>query len=185
MIAPENCVYDAPTQQPPEDTPGPAPSITLTDLASFTPTADRLSAEPGDWAIAGLAINPVADGSPATAEGQLLGLPAEVRFTPVEFLWDFGDGTTLTTSDGGATWSELGQPEFSDTATSHVYGQRGKYELALQVSFTAEYSVGGGGWTPVAGTLLVDSGSFDVAVGGAGTVLVDRDCRTGERGPGC
>ncbi len=180
-----NCVYNAPDAPPPQDTPGPAPTVTLEDLASFSPRADRLSAEPGDWAIAGLAVNPVADDAPASASGELLGLPAEVRFTPVEFLWDHGDGSTLSTSDGGATWAELGQAEFSDTATSHVYGEPGIYTLALTVRFAAEYAVGGGPWTPVAGTLLAESGSFEITVGSAGTVLVDRDCRTGARGPGC
>lgn len=180
-----NCVYNAPDAPPPQDTPGPAPTVTLEDLASFSPRADRLSAEPGDWAIAGLAVNPVADDAPASASGELLGLPAEVRFTPVEFLWDHGDGSTLSTSDGGATWAELGQTEFSGTATSHVYGEPGVYTLALSVRFAAEYAVGGGPWTPVAGTLLAESGSFEIIVGSAGTVLVDRDCRTGARGPGC
>lgn len=161
------------------------PTVTLDDLVSFSPRADRLSAEPGDWAIAGLAVNPVADDAPAAASGELLGLPAEVRFTPVEFLWDHGDGSTLSTPDGGATWAELGQAEFSETATSHVYEQPGTYTLSLAVRFAAEYSVGGGPWTPVAGTLLADSGAFDITVGSAGTVLVDRDCRTGARGPGC
>lgn len=180
-----NCIYEAPDAAPPQDTPGPAPTVTLEDLASFSPRADRLSAEPGDWAIAGLAVNPVADDAPASASGELLGLPAEVRFTPVEFLWDHGDGSTMSTSDGGATWAELGQTEFSGTATSHVYGEPGVYTLALSVRFAAEYSVGGGPWTPVAGTLLAESGSFEITVGSAGTVLVDRDCRTGARGPGC
>lgn len=182
---PSNCFYEAPDAAPPEDTPGPAPTVTLDDLASFSPRADRLSAEPGDWAIAGLAVNPVADDAPAAASGELLGLPAEVRFTPVEFLWDHGDGSTLSTPDGGATWADLGQAEFSQTATSHVYEQPGTYTLSLAVRFAAEYSVGGGTWTPVAGTLLADSGAFDITVGSAGTVLVDRDCRTGARGPGC
>lgn len=158
---------------------------TIDDLASFTPRADRLSAEPGDWAIAGLAINPVADDSSVVASGELLGLPAEVRFTPVEFLWDYGDGAVATTSGGGATWAELAQPEFSATATSHVYTRPGTYTLALEVRFVAEYSVAGVGWTPVAGSLLVGAGSFDVTAGSAGTVLVDRDCRAGAPGPGC
>ncbi len=182
---PSNCIHDAPDATPPQDTPGPAPSITLDDLASFSPRADRLSAEPGDWAIAGLAVNPVADDAPASASGELLGLPAEVRFTPVEFLWDHGDGSTLSTPDGGATWVDLGQAEFSGTATSHVYQRPGTYTLSLSVRFAAQYSVGGGPWTPVAGTLVAESGAFEITVGSAGTVLVDRDCRTGVRGPGC
>ncbi|GMA29864.1 hypothetical protein GCM10025874_31170 [Arenivirga flava] len=179
----EGCL--AGEDQPPQDTPGPAPTVTINDLASFSPRADRLSAEPGDWAITGLPVNPVADDAPVSASGELLGLPAEVRFTPVEFLWDRGDGSTLSTPDGGATWAELGQAEFSDTRTSHVYDDPGVYTLALSVRFAAEYSVGGGPWTPVPGTLVSESGSFEITVGRAGTVLVDRDCRTGTRGPGC
>ncbi|GMA26750.1 hypothetical protein GCM10025874_00030 [Arenivirga flava] len=138
----EGCL--AGEDQPPQDTPGPAPTVTINDLASFSPRADRLSAEPGDWAITGLPVNPVADDAPVSASGELLGLPAEVRFTPVEFLWDRGDGSTLSTPDGGATWAELGQAEFSDTRTSHVYDDPGVYTLALSVRFAAEYSVGGG-----------------------------------------
>lgn len=176
---------------PPEavDTPGPAPEqvqLGAEDVASLAPSNGVLRTEPGGWALAGLPFNPSAQSEPQNVTGELLGLPVEVRFTPVAFHWDYGDGTTRTSSTGGGTWQQLGQSEFTATATSRTYAQRGVYQLTLRLEQTAEYRVlPDGGWQAVPGTILTEVASESIEVGAAGTVLVDRSCNRDARGPGC
>jgi hypothetical protein len=116
--------------------------------------------------------------------GVLLGEPAEVRFTPIEYTWRYGDGASRTTAQAGATWEELGVDELTATPTSHTYTERGRVTAALTVTFAAEYRFLGPAWIPVIGTLDVTTAPFPVSVVSADTMLVTGDCRTTD-GPGC
>jgi hypothetical protein len=173
----------------PVDTPGPAPEqlrLGAEDVASLAPSNGVLRTEPGGWALAGLPFNPFAQSEPQSVTGELLGVPVEVRFAPIAFHWDYGDGSTRTSSTGGGTWQQLGQPEFTATATSRTYAERGVYQLTLRLEQTAEYRVlPDGGWQSVPGTILTEVASETIEVGAAGTVLVDRSCDRGTPGPGC
>jgi len=114
-----------------------------------------------------------------------LGSAAQVRFTPVAFHWDFGDGGRLTSGTGGATWADLGVPEFSDTDTSHIYDVRGDVVAGVTVEYRAQYRVGGGSWTAVAGTVAAAAPPLQVAVRHIKTVLVAHDCLQNPAGIGC
>ncbi len=82
--------------------------------------------QPDGWIVPGLDANFYAVTAPHVVNGTLLGQPASVRFTPVAFHWDYGDGNAATRSTKGATWEALGIPEFEPTPTSHVYATRGR-----------------------------------------------------------
>jgi hypothetical protein len=161
------------------------PAVTITDVARLVPSVGVSGMEPQGWAVVGLPSNFYADSSPRTAGAALLGRPAEVRFTPVSFLWSFGDGTTLSTSSAGAPWASLGLPEFSDTETSHVYPTPGAYTIGLTVSFAAEYRFGTAAWTPLAGTVPATALPLTATAHDAKTVLVPGDCRVAAAAPGC
>ena len=70
--------------------------------------------EPNGWAVTGLPINFYAVASVNVKSGMLLGYPADVRFTPIGYRWDYGDGTATTLRSGGASWAALGQVEFNE-----------------------------------------------------------------------
>ncbi len=57
----------------------------------------------------------------------------DVRVTPVEYTWDFGDGTTLTTADPGSPY-----PDFDVT---HLYSSLGTRTVSLTTTWTGEYRV--------------------------------------------
>ncbi|NNC11141.1 hypothetical protein HII28_04515 [Planctomonas sp. JC2975] len=169
---------------------GPAPTapgvgVSMSDLASFYPQAPTVFGEPNGWAIIGLDANFVSQAPEHVASGVLLGQPASVRFTPVRFAWDYGDGAGAAGADGGATWKDLGVPEFSPTATSHVYGTAGSYTVRLTVSYTATYRLGDGPWSGVPGSLSLSAPTFTVVAGDAKTVLVQGTCQADPTGPGC
>lgn len=159
--------------------------ITISDLASFRPTPGTQRMEPDGWAVAGLSTNFYAITGSHVVDGTLLGRPAAVRFTPVAFHWDYGDGTRVTAATMGGTWASLGIPEFEPTPTSHVYQQIGDYTITLRIAFAAEYRFDGGAWRSVTGTITLPANDLHIRVGSAQTVLVDRDCLVDPSGPGC
>jgi hypothetical protein len=159
--------------------------VTLTDIASFRPTADVAGMEPNGWMIVGLDTNFFASSAPQVVDGVLLGQPASVRFTPVGWRWSYGDGGTATVSTAGAPWASSGVAEFSATPASHIYRAAGRYVIQLSVLYASEYRFAAGGWTPISGTLTVPTNELTATAGGATTVLVDRECTVDPRGPGC
>lgn len=159
--------------------------VSLADVASFRPGPVVQVGEPDGWAVVGLPTNFVASGSVSVVSGVLLGVAAEVRFTPVGFVWSFEDGSVVRSVSGGARWAALGQEEFTVTATSHVFERRGWSVVEPAVEYVAEYRFGGGGWTPIAGVLTVPGEVMRVRVVRVETVLVADDCNTNPNGPGC
>lgn len=158
--------------------------LTITDVAAFAPSPASTTVEPGDAGVAGMPTNFVSSGAVHTQSGDLFGRPVSVRFSPVGYDFDYGDGTTRSTADGGRTWAELGQASFTATATSHAYRHRGTYSVHARVRYTAEVDIGNG-WFPVSGELTIDGPVQQIRVYEARTALVDRTCTEQPTAPGC
>lgn len=140
--------------QPVEPEPGDdAVAVTIADLARFLPAVAGLHAEPDEWAVVGVPANFWVDVTPVTVAGELLGQPADVRFTPQAYRFDYGDGTVRTTAEAGRSWAALGQEELTATSTSHVYEGRGDLRAGVTVVWSAEYRFAVGPWTAVAGAV--------------------------------
>jgi hypothetical protein len=165
--------------------PAPPTVVTLNDIASFTPAAGGNHMEPNGWIVAGLDTNFYSDATPRVVDGTLLGLPAAVRFTPVEWRWSYGDGSSRNSATPGSSWKAQNLPEFEPTATSHVFADTGSYTIDLTVEYSAEYQFAGSGWVAIAGRVSVPANRIVATANDADTVLVNRDCRQNPRGPGC
>ncbi|MDZ4044247.1 MAG: PKD domain-containing protein [Rhodoglobus sp.] len=163
----------------------PSESVTWADVAHFVPDVGTHSMEPDGWAVIGLSTNFISSAAPHTLSGTVLGSPADVRFTPVSWHWDFGDGESRSSWSPGASWASLGVGEFAETDTSHRFRERGTFTVTLRVELEAEYRIRGGSWAPIAGTLAVDAAPLTVLARSARTVLVDEDCIRNPAGPGC
>jgi hypothetical protein len=161
------------------------PAVHLSDLISFHPKAPTIAMEPNGWAVVNLDANFVGNVSVDVQSGALLGTQAQVRFTPGRFTWNYGDGSTRTSADGGATWAQLHVPEFSPTSTSHVFHSTGTFSVSATVTYTAEYRFADQPWQSISGSLQTPAHAFTVVVGDAKTVLVDQDCAANPAGPGC
>jgi hypothetical protein len=161
------------------------PDVTLADLASFRPATPSLSGQPAGFAVVGMPANLVAEASVQSIPGTLLDWDVTVRFTPVAFEFAHGDGTSGVHGNGGATWEQLGQAQFTPTPTSHVYRDRGMYTVAVTVRYAASVDFGTGSWRPVPGYVTATSGGYAVRVLEARTALVDRTCTEDPNGPGC
>lgn len=161
------------------------PPVSISDVAHFAPTPALDSMEPNGWAVVGLDTNFYATGGVHVRDGVLLGMPASVRFTPVAWHWDYGDGAARSSSTPGGSWAQLRVAEFDPTPTSHVYTAKGTYVIRLLVDFAADYRLDGGTWVPVMGVLRIPTNELVATAGSVKTVLVEHDCLADPGGPGC
>ena len=160
-------------------------AVTLSDIAHFTVSPTMHLMEPNGWVIAKLPANFYSTARTEIVTGTLFDAPADVRFTPIAWHWDYGDGTTATVPTPGGTWHELGLNEFDVTPTSHTYRTTGTYTVRLSITYRAEYRINGGPFLPIAGTLTRPSNDLHIRAGTAKTVLVDENCIQNPHGPGC
>jgi hypothetical protein len=157
----------------------------LRDIAAFRPTPGVQHMEPDGWVVAGLDANFYSVVGQEFVNGTLLGQPATVRFTPVRWHWNYGDGSAAVRATKGSTWAAQGLHDFDPTATSHVYKAEGEYVIHLSIDFRAEYRFGASAFVPISGTINLPANDLRVTVTGAKTVLVDHDCVANPAGPGC
>jgi hypothetical protein len=159
--------------------------VTLSDIARFRPAPGIQRMEPDGWVVVGLPANIYSIVDAQIVAGELLGQSADVRFTPIGWRWDYGDGSTAALTTKGGTWAALGLREFDASPTSHVYRQAGSYTIRLSIVYRAEYRIAGGPFIPIAGSITLPANELHITASGAKTVLVDRDCTVAPRGPGC
>ncbi len=162
------------------------PYPTLSDLARFTPQPPTLTGEPFTAGILGKPTNFLSTASEHTLEGELFTYPVSVRFTPVEYTFDYGDGTMATVTDAYDSWAEAGLPQFTPTDASHVYSAKGDYAVSVTVSYAAEVNfAGSSAWLPVAGYVRSSTSGYGVTIYEVVTALVDKDCNEDPTGTGC
>ena len=99
----------------------------------------------------------------------LLGYLVEVEATPITYTWDFGDGTTLTTTTPGHP--------YPNHDVAHPYGQPGTYTITLVTTWTGRYRLAGTTtWATVTGTATTITTSTPITAVEAPTHLVTADC---------
>jgi PKD repeat protein len=74
----------------------------------------------------------------------MLGVPITVYLAPT-YLWDFGDGTELSTISRGAA--------FPNQSITHIYHRAGNYTASLQITW-------GGTWQASGTTSAVTGGAI-------------------------
>src|SRR5699024_6693186 len=81
--------------------------------------------------------------------------------------WDLGDGNTITTNNPG-------EP-YPSTEISATYTQEGWYDITLTTTFSGQFSVEGGPWQDIDGTIEVASEPIPLYSKSLESRLVDRD----------
>ena len=84
---------------------GPVPragTVTVTDLARFVPSATTVAGEPDNVAVVGLPANFVSSATTETIPGTILGRALTIRFTPVNYAFDYGDGERRDSATAGS-----------------------------------------------------------------------------------
>ncbi len=87
----------------------------------------------------------------------MAGTTVAIRATPSEFTWTFGDGSDPLVTDDPGAW-------YPNHTISHEYTHAGDYQVALTTTFTGEYSVAGGPWLDIPGTVVTASPPVDTHI---------------------
>ncbi|UFU04994.1 hypothetical protein [Ruania halotolerans] len=152
-------------------------TVTESDFAELpiVPGEVRIQPEDQSWTLVNIDTIAFTSGDQQVLSTQVLGFPVAVRATPVEFVWDFGNGSEpLVTTDPGARWP--------DHTVSYVYTRPvDEVSVSLTTTWVGEFQVNGQGpWIPIAGTAQTVSESDSFSVEEVSTRLVpgpraDRD----------
>lgn len=123
------------------------PVVTLTDFEKLDVTPLKAHLGPASqWVKTGGDNIVWAEAEHRTITRSMLGHVVTIRAIPTTYVWTFGDGTTLTTTFPGRPYPHR------DIAAQYRY--EGWYEMSLSTEFAGEYSVDGGPFIPINGTIM-------------------------------
>lgn len=160
------------------------PTFTLQDFRTLAVAPAASAVQPAPDTLRGMHTNVWAEARPQQFSTELGGFPVEVRAVPVQYAWDYGDGTALGPTElSGAPLAEGAWDV--ETDTSHVYTETGEYAVSLTTWFSGEYSVAGGPWLPVAGLNDVASAPVPISVWRSTVRNYADDCLENPQGTGC
>lgn len=143
-----------PAKQPEDEKPV-VITVTQKDFAKLPVKAAKAHAGPEQgWLPANMDLVLYADSEPQELETELLDTPVRIRATPVEYRWDLGDGNVLVTDDPGEPWPS------KDVSATFAY--EGWYDVTLTTTYEGQFSVEGGEWQDIDGTLEIASDPQEV-----------------------
>lgn len=159
----------------------PPPDVTWEDVGETSIPPSDIFVMPEGW---GVVNKPVAvwasNNSSRTETMELAGYTVEIRVTPAQYKWNFGDGNTITTSSAGR------KPRYAhDADISHSYTESGDYTINLTTSYVGQFRVDGGAWEDIPGTAEIASTPVPVEIYRYVRYLVDEDCTKNPDGPDC
>ncbi|MCU1572052.1 MAG: hypothetical protein JWO93_134 [Micrococcaceae bacterium] len=143
-----------------------------------------VASQPGPNTLRGANTNFYAEATTQTFDIELLAQQVHIVATPVHYLWNYGDGSSLapTTAAGAplprARWGE-------NTGTSHAYAATGDYAVSLTTFFHGTYAVNGGPALPIPGEGSFASVPLTVSVWRAETKNYADNCLQNPLGAGC
>jgi hypothetical protein len=147
-------------------------------LETITPAMVRREFERLSWPTSELQLQPP-DGqtlinfdtnfftdntTPTTRTVTLLGQRVEIEATPTSYTWDFGDGTSTTTSSPGAAYPDLD--------VTHDYADPGRVSPSVATTYQGRYRINGGGWQQIPGSLTLEGEPESLRVRSASPRLV-------------
>lgn len=150
-------------------------TVTLSDFKSMPVAPLVASAGPEDGWLPVNMVNVLhADADTQSLETEVLAVPVSVRAVPVSYHWDLGDGNVITTKNPGEA--------YPSEEVSGTYAGEGWYDVTLTTTFSGQFSVNGGPWQDIAGTIEVASEPIPIYSKSLESRLVDGDVPVDEEG---
>ena len=151
-------------KKPPVVTQMETAAISLSDQVSKLLPGSQLKYQPTNDPVAGIPIYFWSDSNPifqiVTA---ILGIGVSVTLQPA-FLWNFGDGDSLSTSSTGGA--------FPDSTITHTYKEPGDYPVTLTISWAGSWAAQGQ-ILPVLGGAIVQTMTSHLLVSSGPTNYTD------------
>lgn len=129
------------------------------------PTSDLQLQPPDGQTLINFDTNFFTDNTaPTTRTVTLLGQRVEIEAMPTAYTWEFGDGTSRTTSSPGAAYPDLD--------VTHEYEAAGRVSPSVATTYQGRYRINGGGWQQIPGSLTLDGEPESLRVRSASPRLV-------------
>lgn len=133
--------------------------VTMRDVATLGVAGSGLTRQPErEEVLLQFDLIVYTDPSPRVLTTTVAGAGVEVEVTPIRYLWDWGDGTTLVTSDPGAA--------YPNQTVTHRYAQTATGVMTtLTTTWSARFRPSGSTeWQEIAGSLTTQdvSTTYDV-----------------------
>jgi len=146
-----------------------APTVTPTLVSRAfrrlpLPPSELVVQPPNGRTLVNFETNFYTENGPFTRAVTLLGRRVELRIWPSSYGWRFGDGATEQTTSAGSPYPDL--------EITHRYLRKGAVRPSVDTTYAAEFSVDGGPWREVSGTVTIPGGPEDLRVVEARPVLV-------------
>ncbi|MET3718403.1 hypothetical protein ABIB27_000229 [Arthrobacter sp. UYEF21] len=174
------CLYDA---QPEDLLPRIAADIQR-EFENLPINAGTVVAQPSPHTLRGAETNFFADSAEQQFDITMFGQQVHVVATPVQYTWNYGDGTILgpQQSRGGPLPQERWGAK---TRTSHAFPETGDFQVVLTASFQGTYSVNTGPPLPIPGQGQFTAPPQTISVWRSITRNYADDCNQNPRGQGC
>jgi hypothetical protein len=174
------CLFDP----KPEDLLPRIAALIQSEFQKLPVAAGTVTAQPSPHTLRGAETNFYADSAEQQFDIPILAQKVHVVATPVQYTWNYGDGTTLgpQPSAGGP----LPQDRWGEkTRTSHVYTQTGDFQVVLTTHFQGTYSVNNGPPLPIPGQGQFNAPPRTISVWRSVTRNYADDCIRNPQGQGC
>lgn len=129
---------------PPTVTPG----MVLEELRRVGLPAVEIEIQPETKTLVNFDTIFFTDPQPVDVDLTILGQAVQVRATPTTYVWEFGDGSSLTTGTPGAAYP-------SKEIVHRYLDADVTVEPSVSVVYGAQFQVGGGAWQDVGGTVSI------------------------------
>lgn len=165
-----------------EEAPPPMPVVTLEDFQQLDITPSTIETDSGGFGLRNAHTNFYATAEPQTLSVEMLGQQVAIQAVPVQWTWNYGDGTAARSlSQPGGAQTEFNQ----ELDTTHVYEDTGQYPVSLTTAYRGQYSVNDGPWLPIPGTAQVPSTPVTADIWRSKTKNVAENCAQNPGGWAC
>jgi hypothetical protein len=179
-IRPDRCVYS----ENPDDVLGRIAAQIQTRFQQLPVSPGNAVMQPSPHTLRGAETNFYAEAVEQTFGVDMLGQRVSIVAKPVEYAWNYGDGTSR--GPQVAAGGPLPQDRWGEkTLTSHVYAQTGDFPVVLTTHFQGTYSVNGGPALPIPGQGQFSSPPQTISVWRSITRNYADTCLQNPQGQGC
>ncbi len=158
------------------------PVVTLADFRSLNIAPSKIESDSGGFGLIRGNTNFFATEEDQTLNSTMLGQQVAIQAVPVQWTWDYGDGSEkLANPYPGGPQVEFNQ----ETTTSHVYEETGQYPVGLTTSYRGQFSVNDGPWIAIPGTAEIPSEPVTADIWRSTSKNVADDCHENPEGWAC
>ncbi|WIV42688.1 hypothetical protein ACR9WD_09805 [Glutamicibacter sp. PAEs-4] len=156
------CPGDPPQFEIPKDQLVPEILIDIERFRSYPIKASTIKSEPNEFSLRNGNTHLWATAENQTFNSNLSGSTVRIKAIPIQWNWNYGDGTTRNLDFPGEPAPNHTLRD--ETPTSHSYGETGKFKVGVTTLYRGEFSVDGGPWQAIPGQAAVVSTPIEIDV---------------------